>query len=80
MIYKKQEALTNFTFWGGARSHEFSHTELQIIDDNICEIFAITQPTETEINDLFWFDEEFLCEFIGLDLEEYEDRPKKIYI
>ena len=25
---------------------------------------------ETEVNDLFWFEEEFLCELIGVDYEE----------
>ena len=74
MIYTKQENLTDFTFWGGARVHEFSHSELRIIEDNFSDIFPTTQPTATDINDLFWFDEEFLCECIGLDFEEYENR------
>jgi len=74
MIYTKQENLTDFTFWGGARVHEFSHSELRIIEDNFSDIFPITQPTATDINDLFWFDEEFLCECIGLDIEEYKTR------
>ncbi len=26
--------------------------------------------TDTEINDLFWFEEETLCEWIGIDFEE----------
>jgi hypothetical protein len=26
--------------------------------------------TETEINDMFWFEEEFLCECLGIDFEE----------
>jgi len=74
MIYTKQENLTDFTFWGGARVHEFSHSELRIIEDNFADIFPTTQPTATDINDLFWFDEEFLCECIGLDIEEYQNR------
>ena len=74
MIYTKQENLTDFTFWGGARAHEFSYSELRIIEDNFSDIFPTTQPTATDINDLFWFDEEFICEFIGLDFKEYGKR------
>ena len=73
MNYTKQESLTNFTFWGGGRAHEFSYSELQIIEDSFSDIFPTT-PTETEVNDLFWFDEEFICEFIGLDFKEYGKR------
>ena len=30
--------------------------------------------TETQINDLFWFEEEFLCESIGVNYDEYLER------
>lgn len=74
MQYTKQEQLSNFTFWGGAKQHEFTYSELEFLEDCISDLYPTTQPTATDINDLFWFEEEFLCECIGLDFEEYENR------
>ena len=66
--------LTDFDFWSGAKQHEFSYTELECLQDCIAELYPNHPPTETDINDLFWFEEKFLCECIGLDFEEYENR------
>lgn len=69
--------LTDFDFWSGAKQHEFTYTELESLQDCIAELYDSTDqnnPTETDINDLFWFEEEFLCDMIGLDFEEYENR------
>ncbi len=66
--------LTNFEFWSGAKDHEFTYTEVSEIEDRLEDIYHQEPPTETEINDLFWFEEQFLCELIGLDFEEYENR------
>ena len=30
--------------------------------------------TDTQINDLFWFDEDFICQMIGEDVEEIFER------
>jgi hypothetical protein len=74
MDYTKQLNLTNFDFWSGAKQHEFTHTELKEIEEYLEDLYHEKPPTETEINDLFWFEEKFLCECIGLDFEEYENR------
>lgn len=65
--------LTNFKFWGGAKNHFFNYSELQEIENNLDDLYP-EGTTETTINDLFWFEEEFLCECIGLDFEEYQNR------
>ena len=74
MIYTKELDLVNFNFWSGAKQHEFTYEELKDIEISLEEFFQDRPPTETEINDTFWFNEEFLCECLGLDFEEYENR------
>jgi len=74
MKYIIEYTLTDFEFWSGAKDHEFTYTEVSEIEDRLEDIYHQEPPTETEINDLFWFEEQFLCELIGLDFEEYENR------
>tara|TARA_Y100000401_G_C8130663_1_gene129927 strand:+ start:48 stop:272 length:225 start_codon:yes stop_codon:yes gene_type:complete len=74
MEYTKELNLTNFEFWSEAKKHEFTYNELKEIEFHLEELYHERTPTETEINDLFWFEEKFLCECIGLDFEEYENR------
>lgn len=66
--------LSNFEFWSGAKDHKFTYNELQEIESQL-EGFNPDGMTETQINDLFWFEDETLCEWIGLDYEsEYLER------
>ena len=58
----------------GAKQHEFTYTELKEIEFCLEDLYHEKQPSETDINDLFWFEEEFLCECIGLDFKEYLER------
>ena len=74
MQYTKDLNLTSFKFWSGAKQHEFTYSELKEIEFCLEDLYHEKQPTETDINDLFWFEETFLCECIGLDVNEYLDR------
>ena len=74
MEYTKQLNLTEFDFWNGAKQHEFTYNELKELEYIIEDLFNEKPPTETEINDLFWFEEEILCSFIGLNFNEYLNR------
>lgn len=65
--------LLNFKFWSGAKDHKFSYSELSDIQ-NILEDVFFEGTTETKINDLFWFEVDFLCECIGLKVEDYDLR------
>lgn len=65
--------LTNFDFWSGAKNHSFSYNELQEIQFQLEEIYPDGME-ETHLNDLFWFEEEFLCEIIGLKYKKYLKR------
>ena len=65
-IYR-EESLSNFEFWSGAISNaeEFTLEEL----DRIGEELEVENPDgmdETEINDLMWFEPEYLANLIGL--------------
>ena len=66
--------LQSFNFWSGAKQHSFTYSELSELESQLDEFYP-EGTTETKINDLFWFDEEFLCECIGLDYDnEYSNR------
>lgn len=60
--------LTSFDFWSGAEDHEFTYGELKELEFALEDVFP-DGATETQINDLFWFEEEFLCSLIGIDFE-----------
>lgn len=66
-------SLQNFEFWSGAKDHEFTNDELEQIEYILEDIYH-DGMTDTQINDLFWFEEEMLCEWIGIDYEEYLER------
>jgi hypothetical protein len=73
MKITKEENLVNFNFWQGAKNHSFSYDELREIEYQLEDIYQYGMD-ETHINDLFWFDEEFLCELIGLKYKKYLKR------
>jgi len=74
MTITKELDLVNFTFWSGAKQHEFTYNELKDIENVLEDLFYDKPASETDINDLFWFEEEILCEYIGLDYNEYTNR------
>lgn len=66
-IYK-EESLSSFEFWSGAiaNAEEFTLEEL----DRIGDMLEAENPDgmdETEINDLMWFEPEYLASLIGLE-------------
>lgn len=69
MKISKELNLTSFEFWSGAKDHSFTYSELQEIENQLEDIFH-DGCSETDINDLFWFEEETLCEWIGVDYNE----------
>ena len=68
-IYR-EESLSNFEFWSGAISNaeEFTLEELDRIGEELealdCEGDGYE---ETQINDLMWFEPEYLASLIGLE-------------
>lgn len=66
-IYR-EESLSNFEFWSGAiaNAEEFTLEELDRIGDML-EAESPDGMDETEINDLMWFEPEYLASLIGLE-------------
>jgi len=67
----KEESLTNFEFWSGAKDNvkELTFEELEKIEEELNEIYPEGME-ETQINDLFWFDFGYICELIGIEYDE----------
>ena len=79
MIINKNIDLKNFKFWGGAGdlADLLTLDELEQIEFNLEDLFHDKTPSETDINDLFWFEEDFICEMIGTTSEEVFNREIK---
>ena len=74
MKYTVENSLTFFDFWSGAKDHSFTRAEIEEIESNLEDLYP-DGMTDTQINDLFWFEEEFLCNLIGVDYEgDYLER------
>lgn len=75
MIIKSDKSLSDFDFWSGAVYHanKLSPEDFDTIEDTLTELYP-DGMTETEINDTFWFEEDFLAECIGFNSwEDYEE-------
>ena len=74
MTIKTEQSLRNFEFWGGAKATAEMMTaeELDSVENALEELYP-EGMTDTEINDLFWFDFEYVCELIGLEYDAEKD-------
>lgn len=63
--YIVEESLENFHFWSGAKSNAelLTSDEFETIEDYINDGFC-EDPTDTAINDLFWFDFDYIWESV----------------
>ena len=77
-IYTEQ-SLCDFHFWCGAKNFAETLTDEQF--DYIEAILEDSYPdgmTDTEINDLFWFEEKTIREWLDLPTEEQEKANQEI--
>lgn len=67
-IYR-DESLSNFEFWSGAvaNAEEFTLEELDRISEELEAADNGDGYDETQINDLMWFEPEYLASLIGLE-------------
>ena len=67
-IYR-EVSLSNFEFWSGAISNaeEFTLEELDQITAELESLDDGDGYDETQINDLMWFEPEYLASLIGLE-------------
>ena len=66
-IYEEKR-LRDFEFWSGAVEtvKYLTDEELNIIED-ILEDINPNGMEDTEVNDLFWFDDDMIAEWLGFD-------------
>ena len=65
-----EESLHDFKFWSGAEYNRNLFTDEEL--DSLESILETEYPDgmgETELNDLFWFEDKYLCELLGIDYE-----------
>lgn len=76
MKYICETKLCDFPFWSQAKTNasRLSESELDEMEQVILESDTCETPTDTEINDLMWFEFDWLCESIGLDPNEVMNR------
>ena len=65
--------LTDFGFWSVAEEHKFTFKELNDLQYQLKELYP-DGMTETQINELFWFEDRLLCGCLGLNYDEYLQR------
>lgn len=66
MKYTVEESLSQFNFWSGAKDTAEHLTEEQF--DQIESVLEDCYPdgiTDTQINDIFWFEEDWIAECLG---------------
>ena len=67
-IYR-DESLSNFEFWSGtvANAEQYTLEELDRIGEELEAADNCDGYEETQINDLMWFEPEYLASLIGLE-------------
>ena len=81
MRYVIERDLSDFPFWGGGEqamerissSPDYDEVALEdLLTECLCET-----PTETEINDFLWFEQDFIMETLGWrDEDDDEDEDE----
>lgn len=66
MKWITDDSLSNFPFLAGAKENvaKLSVKELQYIEDFLDELYDVTL-IDTQINDLFWFEFDTVCQWLG---------------
>ena len=64
-------SLVNFQFWSGAKDNakQLTYQEMEELEFMLEDIFP-DGCSDTQLNDLFWFDFETVCEWLGLEVNE----------
>ena len=79
-IYR-EDSLSNFEFWSGAIDtvKYLIDSELQEIEDILHDSYPEGMD-ETEINDLFWFEDDVIAEWLGYEsFEEIMNERDQLY-
>lgn len=68
MIYTVEKPLSQFEFWSGAkqRTDHLTTEQLDRLDYMMPDVLG-ERPTDTAINDLFWFEEDYIAQLLGFN-------------
>lgn len=79
MKYYVEESLSDFDFWGGAadRAKNLDSSELDQFEDMISDYIG-DEPSQTEINDLFWYDFKEVCHALGYACDDADDPVRDV--
>jgi hypothetical protein len=60
--------LKNFNFWGGAieTAEALSEEDFNMVESVLEEMYP-EGLSETQLNDIFWFEDDFIAEILGYD-------------
>ena len=68
------QSIANFNFWSGAKANAAELTFSQMNEvESILEDLYPDGISETQLNDIFWFDFETVKEWLGITDEEDDD-------
>ena len=73
MKYTQETSMNNFNAWSGAKDTLQTireHNKIEDLEYLMEELFQETTPTETEINDFLWFEDEYIFECLGIEIEQ----------
>jgi hypothetical protein len=72
MMITRETNIHEIEFWAGAATFadELSWNELETIGDAIEELYP-QGLSETQLNDILWFDTDWCCELLGY--KDYDD-------
>lgn len=80
MTYTVNKSLSEFPFWSGAcyRADKLTIDQLDRLDYLLPDAMGWNEtdntPSDSEINDLFWFEEDFIAQLLGFDSWEALER------
>ena len=76
MKYIVEESLSNFNAWSGGKDTKdaLKEDQLEQVEEFIDEIFLDDIPTETQINDILWFERDAIARHLGFSDFEHLER------
>lgn len=76
MKYTVEDSLSNFKFWSGGKDNValLSVEQLDTVEETLKEIEPEDGWSDTAINDLFWFDFDTICKWLGYKSAEHLEK------
>lgn len=80
MKYYVEESLSNFQFWSGAKDNaaELTTEQLDQLESVLEDLYPDGDISDTQINDIMWFDFDWVKETLGIEDEEEEEEEEEV--